>query len=281
MKRTASTSPGTAPRTAIGPVRQWPLRLLLAIAGTFSPGNVCGCRWPDAFSERSTIVSPGRRSVPAAGHGRTPLLSSTVTGRAGGGSCTAIFPALPERGNARTSSPTPSPATQTTPAASPWRASAPGARPPLPLPEQPAGPNAEHPGASPHSDRQTRLPPGLTADFRPATAFHPCLSLRNPAAPTAQIIQVCARRLDAIPALLAVHSGASVRLAPTEDRSHSVSATSSPGLLPTMRSAWNWRRGWLASRSSVCGRRGTGSPSLAKALLWPHVKMYAALDPVR
>src|SRR6266852_7049573 len=59
MKRTASTSPGTAPRTAIGPVRQWPLRLLLTIAGTFSPGNVCGCRCPGAFNERSTIVSPG------------------------------------------------------------------------------------------------------------------------------------------------------------------------------------------------------------------------------
>src|SRR5580692_11699500 len=59
MKRTASTSPGTAPRTAIGPVRQWPLRLLLAIVGTSSPGNVCGCRCPDAFRARSTIVSPG------------------------------------------------------------------------------------------------------------------------------------------------------------------------------------------------------------------------------
>src|SRR5580692_2942998 len=75
MKRTASTSPGTAPRTAIGPVRQWPLRLLLTIVGTFSPGNVCGCRCPDAFSERSTIVSPG--STVSTG-GRSQENTSTV-----------------------------------------------------------------------------------------------------------------------------------------------------------------------------------------------------------
>src|SRR5215471_18355880 len=59
MKRTASTSPGTAPRTAMGPVRQWPLRLFPASVGTLSPGNACGRRYPDAFNERSTIVSPG------------------------------------------------------------------------------------------------------------------------------------------------------------------------------------------------------------------------------
>jgi len=91
MKRTASTSPGTAPRTAIGPCQAMPLRLLLTIVGTFSPGNVLRLqvrRTRSVSAARS--CHRGRRSAPAAGHRRTRLLSSTVTGRAGGESCSDL-----------------------------------------------------------------------------------------------------------------------------------------------------------------------------------------------
>jgi hypothetical protein len=55
----------------------------LAIVGTFSPGNVCGSRCPEAFSERTTIVSPGQRSGPLPDRGRTRSPSSMAPDRAG------------------------------------------------------------------------------------------------------------------------------------------------------------------------------------------------------
>ena len=151
----------------------------------------------------------GRRSAPAAGHGRTRL--TVVDGD--GSSWWRVM----QRSSPLCSSATmPGPAVrygarppQTTPAASPWRASASGARAPLLLPDQPAGSNARASWSQLALKQQTRLPPDLTADFRPATAFRPCL--HDPAAPPAQIIQVCAHCLDAIPALLAAHRRISCR----------------------------------------------------------------------
>jgi len=58
--RTASMSPGSAPRTAIGPVRQYPRNSPGNIFGCpSSPGNSCRARYPTASSDRTRTVSPG------------------------------------------------------------------------------------------------------------------------------------------------------------------------------------------------------------------------------
>jgi hypothetical protein len=58
VRRSASMSPGSAPRTATGPVRQCP-RCAANIVGVSSPGYACGRRHPCASSDDTTIVSPG------------------------------------------------------------------------------------------------------------------------------------------------------------------------------------------------------------------------------
>ena len=58
--RTASMSPGTTPRTAIGRFRQCPTNCPGNIFGCpASPGNSCRFRYPAASSERTSTVSPG------------------------------------------------------------------------------------------------------------------------------------------------------------------------------------------------------------------------------
>jgi len=55
------------------------------------------------------------------------------------------------------------------------------------------------------NEHRTRLPSDLTGDLRPAASFRPYL--HDSAAPTAQIIQLCARCLDAKLALPAAQIG--------------------------------------------------------------------------
>lgn len=122
----------------------------------------------------------------------------------------AIFAALLERDNARPAAPYGVERATTNDISSITVASALSAGPLLPLSDQPAGYGAIaswSPAAL--NEHRTRLPPDLTSDSGPAATFRPCL--HDPAAPTAQIIQVCGRCLDAIRALLAEQSGGSAR----------------------------------------------------------------------
>jgi hypothetical protein len=71
-------------------------------------------------------------------------------------------------------------------------------------PDQPAGSGAIASWSRALNEHRIRLPPDLTGDFRPAATLRPCL--HDPAAPATQIIQVCARCLDAKLASLATQA---------------------------------------------------------------------------
>jgi hypothetical protein len=69
---------------------------------------------------------------------------------------------------------------RTTPAASPWRASASGARAPLPLPDQPAGSNARASWSQPALKQQTRQPPGPPTSGQQQRSVRACTIQRRP-----------------------------------------------------------------------------------------------------